>query len=289
MNAPSLIIRPTGENFARSNTKVDTANELRPRFLADWRNVTFVHYAIDPAVLQPHVPFPLDLFEGRAYVSVVAFIQANLRPAVGGRLTRWMTAPVGTHEFLNLRTYVVVNGRPGIYFLSEWISNRLTMAVGPWLYGLPLRFAAIRYAKDAGEVTATGRFEFTCGRSDNSSFEARGGSLEAFLAERYTAYTHRSGIGRSFDIGHAPWQLRRAAVQVEDARMITKAMPWFAAARLECAHVSDGVFDVNIGRPLKISGPRGSVNKWVPLVVGVVAALACRTCLPAWGFMWALA
>ena len=56
----------------------------RPLFLADWTDVLFVHFAVDPAVLQPHVPFDLDLFRGRAYVSLVAFTQRNLRPRVGG-------------------------------------------------------------------------------------------------------------------------------------------------------------------------------------------------------------
>ena len=39
----------------------------------DWRDALFVHYSIDPATLGPHVPLELDLFDGRAFVSLVAF------------------------------------------------------------------------------------------------------------------------------------------------------------------------------------------------------------------------
>src|SRR5258706_16407793 len=102
---------------------------FRPLFRADWRDVLFVHYSIDPAILGPHVPFELDLFDGRAWVSIVAFTQARFRPAWGGRLAEWLMRPVATHGFLNLRTYVRGGGAGGgraIYFISEWIPNRLT-------------------------------------------------------------------------------------------------------------------------------------------------------------------
>src|SRR5690348_14618988 len=90
------------------------AATFRPWFRADWRDVLFVHYAIDPALLQPHVPFELDRFDGQAWVSLVAFTQAGLRPAIGGIVGVTVMRPVATHEFLNLRTYVRVDGRPAI-------------------------------------------------------------------------------------------------------------------------------------------------------------------------------
>ena len=35
--------------------------------------MVLIHYAFDPAELQPYVPFPLDLRDGKAYVSLVSF------------------------------------------------------------------------------------------------------------------------------------------------------------------------------------------------------------------------
>src|SRR5205814_3132746 len=105
-------------------------------------------YSIDPAILGPRVPFELDLFDGRAWASIVAFTQARFRPAWGGRLAEWLMRPVATHGFLNLRTYVRGVGASGgraIYFISEWIPNRLTAWVEPKLYGLPLRLARVAY------------------------------------------------------------------------------------------------------------------------------------------------
>ncbi|TDJ54766.1 MAG: DUF2071 domain-containing protein, partial [Planctomycetota bacterium] len=52
---------------------------MKPFFIADWSRALFVHYAVDPAVLQPLVPLPLDLRDGHAYVSLVAFTMRGLR------------------------------------------------------------------------------------------------------------------------------------------------------------------------------------------------------------------
>src|SRR5215203_4349892 len=116
-----------------------------PTLTADWTPAVFIHYAVAPEVLQPLVPFPLDLCDGNAYVSVVAFVQHDLRPTFGGRLAAFLSRPLATHPFCNVRTYVVVQGERGIYFLAEWIPNRLAAMLGPPLYGLPYRLGNIRY------------------------------------------------------------------------------------------------------------------------------------------------
>src|SRR6266480_2967060 len=78
----------------------------RALFVADWMDAVFIHFAVDAERLQRAVPLELDRHDGRAFVSVVAFTQRNLRPRLGGRLTGLLTAPLASHEFLNVRTYV---------------------------------------------------------------------------------------------------------------------------------------------------------------------------------------
>ncbi len=50
-----------------------------PLFLAGWERVLFIHFEVDAAVLQRDVPFPLDLRDGKAYVSLVAFTMRDMR------------------------------------------------------------------------------------------------------------------------------------------------------------------------------------------------------------------
>src|SRR3954467_7247242 len=140
------------ESPAASRTTLSDAARRRmvavrgePMFYARWDRAVFIHYAADPATLQRDVPFELDLRDGQAFVSIVAFTLSRMRPCVGGRLGEWLFKPIGTHEFLNVRTYVRHGGESGIYFLAEWLSNPLSVRLGPRSFGLPYRFGRLTY------------------------------------------------------------------------------------------------------------------------------------------------
>ena len=215
---------------------------FRPVFRADWVDAVFIHYRIDPAVLQPHVPFELDLYGGYAYVTLVAFTQRNLRPTVGGRLAEALSRPVGCHPFLNVRSYVRHRGEAGIYFIAEWIPNRLSALIAPPLYGLPFRLGRLSYMKDQrggihGSVRAhgapreAGTLRFDARPLSAELHPARG--LDAFLIERYTAYTgtpQAHGPLRRFRIAHAPWPQTRAAVTLIESTLPHLAGPWWPLA-----------------------------------------------------------
>src|SRR6266852_2534444 len=108
-----------------------------PLLLSDWQRALFIHFEVEAGALQAEVPFRLDLREGKAYVSLVAFTMRRMRPRVGGPLAEWCFGPIATHELLNLRTYVRHRGEAGIYFIAEWIPNRLSVFLGPRTFGLP--------------------------------------------------------------------------------------------------------------------------------------------------------
>jgi len=124
----------------------------QPLFYATWDGAVFIHYEAGPDVLQRCVPFPLDLHQKRAFVSLVVFTVRRMRPRRGGRIGEWLFKPIATREFLNVRTYVRANNEPGIFFLAEWLSNRLSDPLGPPVFGLPYRYGRI----NAGGCSACG-------------------------------------------------------------------------------------------------------------------------------------
>lgn len=233
-------------------------------FLADWTEMVFIHYAVDPFVLRRAVPpdLKIDLYDGRAYVSLVAFTQRRLRFWRGGRFAALLTAPLATHEFLNLRTYVHADGQRAIFFLSEWIPNRLAVLIGPRAYGLPYRLARVKYRDDfdrasvAGHVsTALGReFRFR-GRYERMcpAVAAEPKTLAYFLLERYAAFTFRNGILRRFEIDHEPWPQTPLEVQIIDTsllRQLELPIDWHHPSS---TNLSLGVFDVGISRPYNMA------------------------------------
>jgi uncharacterized protein YqjF (DUF2071 family) len=121
------------------------AREKRPLLKGDWTRALFLHYEVEAELLQLHIPFDLDLWECRAFVSAVAFSMEGLRPNFGGVLGRWLFRPIANTEFFNLRTYVRHDGVTGIFFINEWLNNRWSVMGGPITYGLPYNFARIHY------------------------------------------------------------------------------------------------------------------------------------------------
>jgi len=239
------------------------ARDVRGLFLADWSDVVFMHFEVDEAVLRRSVPLELDLYHGKAYVSLVAFTQKRLRPRWGGRLAEWLSRPVGEHEFLNVRTYVRGRGRGqderGVYFLVEWISSRMARAIGPRAYGLPYELARMRYEVDEqanvmrGDIWARARLRFEASIDDTQVVgEASDESLEQFLLERYAAYTFRNGVLRRFRICHEPWPKVGSRCRIDEPTLLEGA-EWFAGATLVSANYSPGVRDVSIGKPERIA------------------------------------
>src|SRR5688572_10323597 len=78
-----------------------------------WHDLLFAHWAVDAAVLRTRVPaaLDLDLFDNRAWVGIVPFRMTNVAPR-GVPALPWLSA----FPELNVRTYVIVGDRPGVFF-----------------------------------------------------------------------------------------------------------------------------------------------------------------------------
>ena len=219
--------------------------EGRLLFRCAWERVVFLHYEVEPEALRPQVPFELDLFEGRAYVSLVAFTLRALRFSAGG-------PALATHEFLNVRTYVRGNG---IYFLAEWLPHPLCVLLGPRLYGLPYRPGRLRYEHEPpllrGRVEAAGGALEYRARVRGPGRPAEG--LEEFLVERYSAFTRRGAQACVFRVRHEPWILTPLEPEILDDRLIHGTGPWFRKARFVGAHWSPGLDPVWMGRPRRLA------------------------------------
>lgn len=227
-------------------------------FEADWKSMVLVHYSISPEHLAPYVPLPLDLFEGKAYLSLIYFSFEAFRLAGTGGLGRLLGRPLSNHPFLNLRTYVRGSAGSGIFFIAEWITRRLSHWLGPVTHGLPYRLGTFRVENDRpggiaslaledGEEGGELRLSYPSRRDKPQSAVA--GSVDAFLLERYTAYTERRRVTRAFEVRHKPWTFDRPDWVRADTPLLTQTFPWFAQAEMVGGHISDGFENVYMGPP----------------------------------------
>jgi uncharacterized protein len=227
-----------------------------PLFFARWDRTVFIHYEAEPDLLQRQIPFELDLHNGRAFVSIVAFMMLRMRPRGGGRLGEWIFRPIGSHGFLNLRTYVRHSGEPGIFFLAEWLANPLSVWLGPRTFGLPYRHGKLNYEHSdpiRGQVTAReGRLEYAAPAPAAIFTPCDSESRDEFLLERYTAFTIRGCRPALFRVWHEPWPQTSIEIDVSAGDLIASTGAWWPSARCVGANYSPGV-EVWMGRPQSIT------------------------------------
>jgi uncharacterized protein len=260
MNAATSPIHFTG-GFSAAARRRMLSRRGEPLFIAGWHRALMLHFEVDAAALGRIVPYKLDLWQGRAFVSLVAFTMCGMRPRIGGPLAALLFRPIATHDFLNVRTYVRHGGEMGIHFMAEWLTNRLAVMLGPATFGLPYRHGRIAYHHDfqngflAGQVTdvKSGTKLSYHAQFNGAAFQpCASGSLDEWLMERYTAFNSAGSRKRFFRVWHPLWPQCSVDVTVEEKSLLTKNWPWFKEAEFVGANFSPGFDEVWMGRPHSI-------------------------------------
>jgi uncharacterized protein YqjF (DUF2071 family) len=186
-----------------------------------WHELLFAHWPVSPGVLRPLIPasMEIDTFEGEAWVGIVPFHMSGVRP-------RGLPAVSAISSFpeLNVRTYVTVNGIPGVYFFSLDAGNPVAVAIARSVFHLPY-FNASMQSKTIGD-TIHYRSHRTHRGAPAADYIARyrpiaevvlsrPGSIEAWLTERYYLYTTAGSQLFRGDIHHVRWPLQVAELESE--------------------------------------------------------------------------
>jgi uncharacterized protein YqjF (DUF2071 family) len=203
-----------------------------------WESLLFAHWRVPVSAVRALVPpaLDVDIYEEDAWLGITPFLLRGLR--VRGTLP----LPVAsTFPELNVRTYVSVDGKPGIFFLSLDAANGLAVAGARRLYKLPYfrarmsmrqRGTRVQFESVRSEPGAHRR-AFEAGyRPVGPTFEARPGTLEYFLTERYCLYTVEGRRLYRAEIHHPPWQLAPADAFIEENTMVPAPLELPAAEPL---------------------------------------------------------
>jgi uncharacterized protein YqjF (DUF2071 family) len=225
---------------------------FHPFLTAEWRHLAMLNWPVSPDLLAPHVPAgcELDLFDGAAYISVVAFLFEN---------TRVFGVPVPAHrtfEEINLRFYVrrIVDGevRRGVSFLREFVPRHAVAALARWLYNEPYRTVPMDSLIDGGLEPGTiarrvwyQAFDLEIEVETNgSAMPLAPGSIEEFIAEHYWGYTaQRDGSTIEYRVEHPRWRVARALGASVTGDLSAAYGPAFGAVLAdppESAWVADG-------------------------------------------------
>lgn len=237
---------------------------------AEWRYLVMLNYEVERDTLEPLVPAgtSLDLWQGRALVSVVGF--RFLR-------TRVLGVPVPFHrdfDEVNLRFYVrhVTSAgevRRGVVFVRELVPRTAIAVVARVAYNEPYLAVPMRSDAPAAATDAPGRIAYewrTGGVWQHVRATAVGAparphpdSEAAFVTEHYWGYTRqRDGGTIQYAVEHPPWQVWATAdrdLAVDVRRLYGERFERPLAREPVSAFVADGS-PVVVRRPERLQVAR---------------------------------
>ena len=229
----------------------------RPVMLQSWKQLTYVHWPVDPGQVERNLPpgVTVDTIDGAAWVGLVAFEMQRIR------VPRTPAVPYfGTFPETNVRTYVRdSSGRPGVWFDSLDITRLLPVAVARTAYRLPYMWADMAIKEAAGRIEYRARRRWPGPRNASSYLSVEPGEaipeseqspLERFLTARWGLYTMLGSRLAYAPVDHPTWPLQTALLHGIDDEFVAAA--GYAVGGKPIVHYSDGV-DVRIGLPRRLA------------------------------------
>jgi uncharacterized protein len=230
IDRPSIRTRPPGQ----------------PLMHQKWGKLLFMHWRIEPQLLRPLIPpgLEIDIFDDSAWIAIVPFTMWDIRafppyaPAIPGLSAM--------HE-LNVRSYVHLNGTPGVWFFSLDCNSATAVFGARNFYYLPYYNAKLELEQQGSTIN------YSSSRTDKPSAEFRAvwqigsplpaaepGSLEFFLTERYCLFSENKGkLYRSL-IHHQTWPLQTATIDSHSSTMI-KALDLPEPSAAPILHYADEI------------------------------------------------
>ncbi len=205
-----------------------------------WHDLLFMHWPIDPQLMRGVVPraFELDLHDRHAWLGIVPFRMSGVRPRCVPALPSLSGRPNPSSFLeLNVRTYVRVQGKPGVLFFSLDAESKLAVRVARRCFHLPYFDARMECLPDADDWLHYQSSRTHAGAApaelsiryrpdpNGRSQPAEADTLEHFLTERYCLYTQDTqGRVLCGEIHHAPWPLQPAQLETQRIEM-TEGIP----------------------------------------------------------------
>ena len=196
----------------------------------EWRDVAFLHWAVDPERVAPLLPRGVrpDTFDGATYVGLVPFSM------VGAGLGHGPAVPwLGTFLETNVRLYSIdERGRPGVVFRSLDADRLGTVLAARLGFGTPYRWARMRHDRRAAPggsrhtwtstvrwpgPPASTRIDLTIGARREPS------DLDVFLTPRWALHTTVAGVPLYIRNEHPVWPLHDAVVEDLDDELVAAA------------------------------------------------------------------
>ncbi|MEU4693805.1 DUF2071 domain-containing protein [Actinoplanes sp. NPDC023714] len=237
----------------------ETMRPVRRSLLVQrWVDLTFLHWAIDPARVAPLLPpgtVP-DTLGGVTYAGLIGFRMVGL-----GFLRGPGVPYLGTFCETNVRLYSVDGrGRRAVVFLSLDAERLLPVLTARASLRLPYMWSRMRMTRAGDVLTYTSRRRWPPPRNAENRMSVRVGRpiaepspLEHFVTARWGLHTRAWGRSLHLPNQHPRWPLHHAELLTLDDSLLTAAGLPAVAGPPDSVLYSPGV-PVTFGAPDVLSG-----------------------------------
>lgn len=186
----------------------DSRSDLNPdkwNYYQEWNNSVFLHFEIPYELLIDLIPndLELDSFNGKYYVSLVAFTMNELYPK-----NLFPLGYISNFHEINIRTYVNKDNKSGVFFINIEAEKILSSFIAKILSKLPYTKSQIkRKLKNYKSLHNKKKLALDISY-DIHDGQITKNDLDIWLLERYCLfYEKKSDIFR-YDIYHKPWSIQ---------------------------------------------------------------------------------
>ena len=219
---------------------------------AAWRQLAFINYEVDPALLESYVPYgtELDFYQGKCYVSVIAFMFMDTR-------IKGIKIPFHVNfEEVNLRFYVRRKDggiwKRGAVFIKEVVPKPAISIVANALYNesyetLPMRHEwniTNEHRKISYGWKKDGKWQSISIEAAVASQPIEKGSEMEFISEHYWGYASPSkNKTNEYEVTHPRWNhhpINKATFDIDFKAMYGEQFSFLQAQEPNSIYLIEG-------------------------------------------------
>lgn len=219
---------------------------------AYWKNLIFINYEVNAAVLLPYLPkgTELDLYNGKCLVSLVGFLFLHTKiRGIGFPFHR-------NFEEFNLRFYVKrKDGNSytrGVVFVKEIVPRRMISWVAYHLYGERYFYHPMKHSLQERETDFDLSYSFLVNKKWNGIKVVANkkkkpiltNTEEEFITEHYWGYTTlKNGNTSEYNVQHPRWNLHNIShyeVNVDATALYGKQWHEYLSSQPSSVLLADG-------------------------------------------------
>jgi len=200
----------------------------RTVFTQGWRDVTFLHWAVDPALVAPLLPAGArpDELDGATYVGLIPFRMRRI-----GLLGAPGLPYLGSFAETNVRLYSIDDeGRRGVVFRSLEADRLLPVLAARWAARLPYQWSRMQVERAGDRISYRASRRWPGPRGAGGTITVRVGDplpdpgpLAHFLTGRWGLHQTTRGRLAYWPNEHRAWPLHAAELLALDDDLVSTA------------------------------------------------------------------